>query len=275
MKRAALMLVACVGAVAQTDKLEFEVASVKLVKPDFGKPFMFTCNGGPGADDPQTFRCILNLKNMVAWAYSFNMFQVAAPDWMQQEIFNISAKVPPGITKEGFPMLIRNLLTERFKLEVHHEIRQIAKYELMVAKGGPKFKEAVETAEPKDDGKSVDSVRMKVDKEGYPVLASKLGGMAINVDRGRMYYPNETMERLVDFLSGQIGKPVTDATGLKGTYEIGLYWSGASLSAADAGDRGPTLMQAVQQQLGLRLEAKTGPVDFLVVDHAEKMPTAN
>jgi hypothetical protein len=77
------------------------------------------------------------------------------------------------------------------------------------------------------------------------------------------------MQRLADQISGQLGKPVTDATGLKGRYDIGLYWVADSTAETDAG---PTLLQALQDQLGLRLESKKGPVDFIVVDHAEKTP---
>jgi uncharacterized protein (TIGR03435 family) len=87
-----------------------------------------------------------------------------------------------------------------------------------------------------------------------------------------------------------LGKPVTDATSLKGQYEISLCWAADSLSVARAGapppgggaataslpeSGGPTLMSALQDQLGLRLEAKKAPVDFLVVDHVEKLPTEN
>jgi uncharacterized protein (TIGR03435 family) len=92
--------------------------------------------------------------------------------------------------------------------------------------------------------------------------------------RGRMYQPALTMEEFAEFLTGQMASPVTDATGLKGKYEISLYWTTEPLKAAD-GDAGPTLMRALQEQLGLRLEAKKGPVDFLVVDHIEKLPTDN
>jgi uncharacterized protein (TIGR03435 family) len=94
-----------------------------------------------------------------------------------------------------------------------------------------------------------------------------------------------TMERLAGLLSGQIGGPVADMTGLAGKYDIDLYWNAtnslrASAPGADPGalpsdPGGPTLQQALQDQLGLRLESKKGPVDFLVVDHMEEVPNAN
>jgi uncharacterized protein (TIGR03435 family) len=95
-----------------------------------------------------------------------------------------------------------------------------------------------------------------------------------------------TMQALVRRLQVQKRAPVTDATGLAGEYQISLYWiTDAGLRAAAPtdrgaglptdGDAGPTLTQALQEQLGLRLESKKGQVDFLVVDHAEKVPTEN
>lgn len=88
------------------------------------------------------------------------------------------------------------------------------------------------------------------------------------------------MQQFAQVLSGQLGKPVADATGLPGRYDISLYWASDTLHAAPGaepppGDPGPTLEQAIQDQLGLRLVSMKGPVDFTVVDHLEKLPTDN
>ena len=91
-----------------------------------------------------------------------------------------------------------------------------------------------------------------------------------------------TMEGFAALLTAQLGGPVTDATGLKGSYVIALHWSGTgvTVSASDepspyAIEGQPTLLQALQEQLGLKLEPKKGPVDILVIDHIEKEPTQN
>ena len=84
-----------------------------------------------------------------------------------------------------------------------------------------------------------------------------------------------TMAMLAAQLSGQLRAPVADATGLTGKYEISLYWSAAPLRTVDSTPGGPDLKQALQEQLGLRVESKKGPVEFVVVDHAEKTPTEN
>jgi uncharacterized protein (TIGR03435 family) len=80
------------------------------------------------------------------------------------------------------------------------------------------------------------------------------------------------MEFLATMLSFQLRHPVIDATGLTGNYDIALFWDLRGTSDPDAG---PTLEAAVQSQLGLKLEQKKGPVDIVVVDHAEKVPTEN
>jgi uncharacterized protein (TIGR03435 family) len=92
----------------------------------------------------------------------------------------------------------------------------------------------------------------------------------------------QTAERLAATFASQLGLPVTDDTGLKGIYDISLHWSGTgvnlSASASEVPDdtaieSQPTLLQAVQEQLGLKLVPKKGQIDVLVIDHIEKLPT--
>ena len=109
--------------------------------------------------------------------------------------------------------------------------------------------------------------------------------MAIMGDKARLHWSQMTMEMLAGQLSGQLRGPVADATNLTGKYDIDLYWGATSdLRAGPPGTDpgglasdpiGPTLEQALQEQLGLKLEPKKGAVDFLVVDHVEKVPTEN
>jgi uncharacterized protein (TIGR03435 family) len=121
--------------------------------------------------------------------------------------------------------------------------------------------------------------------DGYPVLGSS-GGSTIMKGRGRLHFPQMTLGNFASTLQTQLGKPVIDATGLTGRYDIGLYWDAGATGAVDveapggaqtpvASDPGPTLIQAVQDQLGLRLEPKKGMVELLVVDHAERIPSEN
>ena len=286
MLRTLPLMLLCFGALAQTvpATLQFDVASVNpSPRGEPGKPMRVGCNGGPGPKDPGLFTCQnLSVSNLVTLAYSMDFYRVAGLEGATQ-MMNISASVPEGTTKDQFSVMMQNLLADRFHLVAHHESREMAKYELVVAKNGPKFKKAAEAPPVNPDtspkpppGPSP----LTTDQAGFPVLTPGRPDMAMTRGRARMFQPRMTMQRLAGQVSSQMGKPVTDATGLEGEYEIGLYWASdtrlsANPDANDPAETGPTLPQALQKQLGLRLEQKKGPVDFLVVDHIDKLPSDN
>jgi uncharacterized protein (TIGR03435 family) len=266
---------------------EFEAASLKPSAPTDGRAYTVGCSGGPGTKDPALYRCEnISIANWVMTAYKINYFQFSGPDWMQNTRFDLQAKLPEGATKDQLSLMVQSLLADRFKLVVHHESREVTRYELVVAKNGPKFKEAAPKEEASSDAQRPGAfVPPALGKDGYPEFRPGRPGMAIyKGGKARMYEPEATMERLAGLLAGQLAKPVADLTGLKGKYDISLYWNsdttfrlaapGATASTTEI-DSGPTLMQALQDQLGLRLESKKGPVDFVVVDHAEKVPSEN
>jgi uncharacterized protein (TIGR03435 family) len=201
----------------------------------------------------------MNLSALIGTAYRVPYYQISAPDWMLMTRFDIRAVVADGTTKEQFAIMLQGLLADRFKVTVHRESREIQRYELVVAKNGPKFKEATPLAS-KDDAVGPPGPPTR-DKDGYPILGPR-GGMAIMYDKARAYWPGITMEMLAGQLAGQLRGPVTDATGLTGKYDIGIYWNAddriragapGTESATLASDPGPTLMQALQDQLGLRV----------------------
>ena len=112
--------------------------------------------------------------------------------------------------------------------------------------------------------------------------------MIMEKNRARLFFPKSTIEQLAKQLSAQLRRPVTDATGLTDKYDISLFWvddvlggtpagsvANPTASPAQDGEIGPTLEKALQEQLGLRLELKRGPVDVMVVDHFEKSPSGN
>jgi uncharacterized protein (TIGR03435 family) len=76
-------------------------------------------------------------------------------------------------------------------------------------------------------------------------------------------------------LSAQLGGPVTDDSGLTGHYDFALYWSARPRSAQTEADGGPDLIEAVQAQLGLKLEKRKGPIDYVVVDSVDRVPSGN
>jgi uncharacterized protein (TIGR03435 family) len=200
--------------------------------------------------------------------------------------FDLRAKVPDGATKEQLALMMQSLLADRFQLAVHRESREIQRFELTVAKNGSKFKEAAPPP-PADSANTAPTLGPpKPDKDGYPVIGPR-GGMAIRYDKARLYQPEMTMTMLAGLLSAQLQGPVVDATGLTGKYEISVYWNagdslrtaapapGGAPTPADPVSTGPDLKQALQEQLGLRVESKKGPVEFVIVDHAEKTPSEN
>lgn len=248
----------------------FEVASIKPSPPPGSGRTRVGMHGGPGTDDPTLFTCEnYGLAALVILAYDIKDYQYSGPEWTQFTRFTISATVPPGATREQFRQMMRNLLAERFRLMVHHEKKDmVASYDLVVARNGPKFEE-VKAPPPADDA-PLEPWPLKTDANGFPLLPRGHGyTMAITHGRAALHSDEESMPKL----SGQLRQPVTDSTGLKGKYDITLYWvTGLRLSADEPG---PTIFQALGEQLGLKLESRKGPVDILVVDHVEKVPTEN
>jgi uncharacterized protein (TIGR03435 family) len=283
MKRSLVLIpiaLAGLAAQGQTPKPAFEVASIKPAIPLGPLGMRFDISGGPGTRDPGLYRCQnCSLYLIVTAAYDIKLpAKFSGPDWLQNVRFDISAKLPDGATKEAFHLMLQNLLAERFKLAVHREKKEMPVYELTVAKNGPKFKESVPKDAPQDDASPG---KLKTDGEGYPVLAPGMT-MAMLPGHARLRSENQTMEWFADMLSHQVGGPIIDATGLKGKYDFVLSWVLEERSAARGGmpdaasePTGPTLLSAIQSQLGLKLDAKKGLVEVLVVDHIEKVPTEN
>jgi uncharacterized protein (TIGR03435 family) len=264
-------------AYAQVAGPQFEVATIKPSPPP--GPYGYSsigCSGGPGTDDPERVRCVnMSLSSLVSVAYELRMNELVAPAWMENEKFDITAKVPAGTTKAQFHLMQQDLLAERFKLAVHRDQKEMPAYELVVLKGGPKFKEAVdrsnEPAPPEPAGK------FKTNKEGFPEIPAGVSMLAmIAGGKTRMNGAAQTMDEFCRRLSPYARRTIVDATGLKGKYDYSVYWVADSLRAGSNEEPdGPDLLSALQSQLGLKLEPKKLVLPVLVVDHAEKSPTEN
>lgn len=271
---------------AKTDaRLEFDAASVKPVSPGMNG-YTVRFHGGPGTDDPTMFVCEnMSLSNLINSAYGLNFGQLSAPDWANGAMFNVNARVPKGATYEQFQVMLQNLLADRFQLKVHRETSERAAYKLVVAKNGPKFKAAAAppVEEPGEDSppRAAEPKPFQLDAERYPAFGPGESGTRMSGNRARMVYPRMTMADFAGTIGAYVHAVVTDSTGLSGAYEISLSWVTGGMHAASTGedtegDPGPTLFQALQQQLGLRLvESSKVPVERLVVDHAEKVPAEN
>jgi uncharacterized protein (TIGR03435 family) len=286
-KSFALLFFASASLSAQTTGATFEVASVKASPPIDSGGYTRGCKGGPGTGDPVLWRCTnATISMLVMRAYDIKRYQLTAPDWASNVNYEISAKLRPETTKEEFRDMIRNLLTDRFKLEFHWSKKEMAMYDLVVAKGRPKLKESVDkpASDGNDDapGRGAGGRGAQVDADGYPNLPKDCSGcMAINAaGKARYQATKEPVKDFADMIGSQLGMPVHDETGLTGKYDITLSWSSGGgidrRSDADAGaDPGVTIEAAVQQQLGLNLVSKKGFVDIIVVDKAERSPAEN
>jgi uncharacterized protein (TIGR03435 family) len=276
---AALAALACCGAGAQqaADSPAFEVASVKpSPPPDPSAGYVISkMDGGPGTKNPTRveFRNY-PLSGLISRAYDLSFWQLSAPDWMNMAQFDIDAKVPPGATREQYRLMLQRLLAERFGMRVHRDTKEGTLYSLTVARGGPKLHPHVEATGPEGNAGPDNSGRVRTDSGGYPLLPRGIGVGVMN-GKGRFQEAGVDLARVVSVLSTQLGAPVRDSTGLTGKYDIALYWTARPPNAEPDADAGPDLVTAVQEQLGLKLERKKGPVEILVVDHAEKVPTGN
>ncbi len=288
----AMALLGISAAGAQT----FEVASIRPAElPTAGSTLVrFGAKGGPGTGDPGLYTCSLcNLVTLIIEAYDLKRYQVIYPDWMQMARFNVNAKVPAGTTSEQFRVMMQNLLTERFKLTFHRDKKEMDVYALVIMKGGHKLKDA---APPSSEPPTPPDPQAKpaFDKDGFVISSRPMPKGAIMIaaqGKARIRGVNETIQDLAERLSATLPKPVVDATGLTGRYDYALTFASGNVmiparGSASSGDPNTPLGASasepvmpieseVQTQLGLKLEPRKAPVEVLVVDHAEKIPTEN
>jgi uncharacterized protein (TIGR03435 family) len=191
---------------------------------------------------------------LVTAAYGLQANQlVGAPAWLSTDKYDIDGT--PDV--EGQPSLkqmqamLRKLLEDRFQLVVHHDKKEMNVYAITVAKAGPKIAKSLG------------------DPNGLP---GQNGGRDANgrVDR----YSNVTMQDFAFILQFMLDKPLVDQTGLQGRYDFVLKWTPNEASVADPTTASPGIFTAVQEQLGLKLDAVRAPADVLVVDKVER-PSAN
>lgn len=234
----------------------FEVATIKPVDPD-AKAGRYIIMQGTHRFVEKAY----TLKLLIAAAYDLNPRTISGgPSWIESEHYDIVAVTPGEVrpTHDEQMSMLRSLLADRFKLTFHREQKVFSIYELTVAKNGPKLKAS--TAPPDDPPALISTV--------YP-------------QRIVMPARNATMSDLARLMQRAIlDRPVVDKTGLSGRYDFDLEWApdetqfGGEVPVAPADAPSAPLFSAIQQQLGLRLEATRGPVAALVVDTAER-PSAN
>jgi uncharacterized protein (TIGR03435 family) len=272
---ASIAIILGAGAGAQTP--QFEVASVRLSSDQRG--LNLSMHGGPGTEDPGLYTC----ENCEIWglidrAFDLKAYELSGPAWMRTTRLIISAKIPAGATEDQFRLMLQDLLIERFKLTFHREKKEMPAYDLVVAKNGPKIKKSPE-APPLGDPSAYKPPPgpSKKDKDGFPIIPPEDPRPMMSAMEGPRWvqrFGHRSMEQLAAYVATLVERPVVDATGLKGKYDFTLKWMNERLLPPND-DSGPKIFEALQTQLGLKLESTKRMVDILVVDHIEKTPTEN
>jgi uncharacterized protein (TIGR03435 family) len=213
------------------------------------------------------------LKNMILWAYRIKDFQLAGgPGWMGTDKWDLQAKTKEGAAGEQMQLMVQSLLQERFKLALHREIKELPIYNLTVAKGGLKIQPIKEgsclTPDPKNPGPAPGKTFMDYCGTGGFGPCMMMGTSA-------------TMTELAESLSSPnaVGRTVVNQTGVDGRFRYEVNYAPEFAPAAQPGGAppacdAPSIYTALQDQLGLRLDSAKGPVEVLVIDHAEK-PSEN
>jgi uncharacterized protein (TIGR03435 family) len=221
---------------ADTAGPAFEVVSLKI---DRDSPFG---NASPLGQNRWT-ATQANLIRLVGLAFDVPYQEmVGVPDWGGPERYAVAAKAEDGVllTTENLAARLRTFLAERFKLVTHRETQQRKGYVLVVAKSGSKIKAA---------------------KDGPPLMSAlrpdSLRARSVEMD---------TLARILGHAPGLVGQPVVNETGLAGTYEFTLTFAPEGSTDSSL----PSVFTALEEQLGLKLEPRTVPVEMIVIDHVER-----
>jgi uncharacterized protein (TIGR03435 family) len=243
-----MWVIAAAAAFAQVQApTEFEVASVR---PNRANDRIVTIDVGPGGRFAARGYTLVLLMQRAYGVMDWNVS--GGPGWIRTDRYDVSAKaiVEGNLTETQLRPMLQRLLAERFKLKLHRSSKEMSGYALVVGKGGPKVKPAVDGEEHADT---------------FRLNATGLRGQGI------------TMENFARYVAGKLGLVAVDKTGLKGVYDFKVEWTvepdqdTGGLPGADSRDALRwAVFTALQEQLGLKLDAQKITVQMLVIDSVEK-----
>ena len=226
---------------------------------------------------------LATVEMLIRSAYQFRNYQViGGPSWIRSDRFDITARAPGEITPEVARRMLKNLLHDRFMLRAHTETRQVDVHALVLARSdgqlGPGLKrtspECEATLEARTNGAAPPSGRpdFQLTRKQTFCGMSMMGPSASGASHYSM--GGVALEWLVSEMSGEVGGPVVDRTGLTGLFDILLEYASerAPLKRPDLTKdvARPTLRDALQEQLGLKLETEKGPLEVVVIDAVER-----
>jgi uncharacterized protein (TIGR03435 family) len=271
-------------------KLEFEVASVRAAtaRVPGQRPVQARRTGGPGTADPERLTYSNEpLSGILADAFDVYWNQISGPDWIATDKYDMVAKLPPGTTKDQFRHMLQNLMVERFHLVFHFQAKTVQGYELRLAASGSKLETH---SSPAAADQTISA------KDPFPTFQS-------GEDRAVHFQPGHTYARFSDTSIEEFGKflgerltpaeswvrvsmeelrsaptPVADKTGLTGTYDFAFDYVGGPFFTERSGGLA-NIVGAMQnnltKNLGLKMVEAKVPVNVLVIDRIERMPTEN
>jgi bla regulator protein blaR1 len=279
--------------------MAFEVASVKMQKPGSGgrTPNFPLDNGGaftnPGSGESPhgRFSATFNVPTYISFAYKLALtpdqrhaMLSRQPKWVDTDSFEIDAKARGNPTKDQMRLMMQSLLAERFKLAVHYETQEMPVYALTLIKPGTWGPKLIRHADgPSCDVSGPQDPATGISDAGADVFPARcesqtsVGGKNGRIVQGTR---NTTLDVLAAFLARTAGRPVVDQTGITDRIDFRVEWTpesnGPRIPGAEVEpDPNPVMfVDAVRQQLGLKLQSTKAPVRILVIDHIER-PSGN
>lgn len=216
----------------------------------------------------------------------YSGLKLHTPAWMRDRDFDIEARAAGTATKDQMRLMMQSLLADRFKLAVHTEMREVPVFALVLqtqGRLGPQLHQhaasddCASTALPDDAGTAA---RGPQSATAIPIPCGQIAHLPPSAP-GRTHFGgrNVTLAMLAESLATQTGlvvvpRPVIDKTGLDGRFDFSIEWTPEDTRETDNSETGGAFREALKEQLGLKLEAQKGPVEVLVIDHAEQ-PSPN
>jgi uncharacterized protein (TIGR03435 family) len=231
----------------------------------------------------------VTITDLIVEAWKIKPHQISGPDWLSMERFDIQAKLPDGSIEDDVPQMLRTMLADRFGLRTHTESRAVSAYALVVGKNGAKLQPSTLPPDPeptKGLTTLTPSAGGAVTSSGGPAGPTQI---TMGPNGVQLAMLKTKISGLTDMLTSILGKPVVDRTGLTGDYRITLdipqsdvanvaralgMGGPATAIGAPTDPGGGSMFQAVEQ-FGLRLDSHKEQIETLVIDHIEKLPTAN
>jgi uncharacterized protein (TIGR03435 family) len=276
--------------------LAFDVASVTQNKLDDSPTMNFSLGPSASYTPSGGYFAATNipLYQYIAFAYKMTNFQLLSllpqlPTWVATERFDIHARAEGNPTKDQMRLMMRTLLADRFKMTIHQEIRQVPVFGLILDKPGkigpqlrphPPEEVSCSSIPPPTPPTGTAPAPASTTAGGFPVTCGGVMGMPANTPGHiRFGARNVTMPTIAAGLTGpasNVDRPVVDQTGLTGTYDFVIEFlpEPPQGSPPNPDKTGPTFLEALTEQLGLKLTRQKGPAEYFIVDHIEK-PLAN